>query len=248
MRYCGSKKRFMKELKPILEKHIGKETIFIDAFCGGANVISEIECKKKIGVELNEYVCELWKHLQTVGMVGIPQSLSRQEYDDIKQNYINHTDKYPKWLIGYVGACCSYGGGWFNGYAKFNPNRNEDHIKEAYKNLERHVKNFRNLKDTVFMNCSYDRPYFPPGCVIYCDPPYSVSTRKYESDFDTVKFWNWVRIMSKNGQYVYVSEYEAPSDFKCVWSKNKKDGMGTTKTGNRQNLKVEKLFVYDPSK
>lgn len=78
--------------------------------------------------------------------------------------------------------------------------------------------------------------------VIYCDLP---STKKYETDFDNDAFWEWARKMSKEGHYVYVSEYEAPSDFKCIWQMKKKDGMGTTKTGGKQNIKVEKLFVYD---
>lgn len=247
MRYCGSKKRFIKYLKPILEKHIKEDTLFVDAFCGGANVISEIDCNHKIGVELNEYICALWKHLQTRGMDGIPQSLTREEYEDIKDNYLRKTNKYPKWLTGYVGACCSYGGGWFNGYAKFNPNRNEDHIKEAYENLKKHIENFKCLDTTYFANTSYDSLYFPPGSVIYCDPPYA-NSKKYESDFDHIKFWEWVRVMSSGGRYVYVSEYEAPSDFKCIWSKKKKDGMGTTLIGNRQNAKIEKLFVYKNAK
>ena len=41
------------------------------------------------------------------------------------------------------------------------------------------------------------------------------------------------------------SEYEAPDDFKCIWSMNRKDGMGTTKCGCKQNIKEEKLFIYD---
>lgn len=234
----------MKHLKPILEEHIKEDTLFVDAFCGGANVISEIDCVNKLGVELNEYVCELWKHLQENGMEGIPSSLTREEYNDIKQNYLDKTQKYPKWLIGYVGVCCSYGGGWFNGYARYNPNRNEDHIKEAYENLKKHLENFKNLDKTHFAHSSYDNLYYPPGSVIYCDPPYA-DTKRYETEFDTIKFWNWVRVMSRYGRYVYVSEYEAPSDFKCIWSKSKKDGMGTTTFGNKQNVRIEKLFVYN---
>jgi hypothetical protein len=42
-----------------------------------------------------------------------------------------------------------------------------------------------------------------------------------------------------------VSEYSAPDDFKCIWSAEKKDGMGTTKFGCKQKTKIEKLFVYD---
>ena len=35
MRYSGSKRRFMNELRPILMEHIKENTLFIDAFGGG---------------------------------------------------------------------------------------------------------------------------------------------------------------------------------------------------------------------
>ena len=41
-----------------------------------------------------------------------------------------------------------------------------------------------------------------------------------------------------------VSEYNAPSDFICIWEKTRKDGMGTTKTGGMQKTKIEKVFIH----
>ena len=246
MRYSGSKRRFMKELTPILMEHVDKDTLFVDAFCGGANVISEIPHPLKIGFEINQYVWELWLHLKFNGLENIPQEVSEEMYNDVKRDYINKGGKYPGYIIGYVGVCCSYGGGWFNGYARYNPKKKEDHIAEAYNGLKKQLENFKHLESTVFYNESYET--FNPHnnkMVIYCDPPYA-NTKKYESDFDHEKFWDWVRMMSqRDGVYVYVSEYEAPDDFKCVWEKKKKDGMGTTKTGKKQDEKVERLFVYN---
>ena len=251
MRYSGSKRRFMKELTPILMEHVSENTLFVDAMMGGANVLSEIPHDNKIGVEINRYVFSLWRHLQTHGMEGIPEFVDEQTYNDVKNDYLNQTNKYPDYLIGYVGNCCSYGGAWFNGYARYNPKKHEDHIREAYNGLKKQVENFKHFGITRFLNHSYEDIQFmfdtiePHGdAVIYCDPPYA-DTKKYESDFDHVKFWDWVRMMSKRkGVYVYVSEYEAPDDFECVWEKKKKDGMGTTKSGRKQNIKTEKLFVY----
>ena len=248
MRYCGSKRRFMKELKPILEKHLEGDTLFVDAFGGGMNVISEIDWDNKWAVELNKYVYALWVHLQKHGAEsGILEqytSMTEQEYYSIKKHYLDDDKVYPDWLIGFTGTCASYGGAWFGGYARFNPKKNEDHIKEAFNGLKKQIDSFKHFEDTVFINCSYDELSFPPKSVIYCDPPYE-STKKYESDFNHTKFWEWVRKMSSLGHYVYVSEYNAPSDFKCIWQKTKKDGMGTTKKGVKQNTKIEKLFVYN---
>ena len=44
--------------------------------------------------------------------------------------------------------------------------------------------------------------------------------------------------------HVYVSEYDAPYDFKCIWSAKKKDSLADY-TGKKQDLKIEKLFVYE---
>lgn len=248
MRYCGSKRRFMKELKPILEEHlVDKNCLFVDAFGGGMNVICEIDHPTKWAIELNKYVYALWTYLQKHGVdknLEKYASMTEKEYYDIKQHYLNNDGVYPDWVIGFAGTCASYGGAWFGGYAHFNPNKNEDHIKEAVNGLRKQVKKFKFLEETTFLNCSYDDLSFPINSVIYCDPPYA-DTKTYESDFPHEKFWEWVRELSKSGRYVYVSEYTAPDDFKCIWEKKKKDGMATTKNGKKQNTKIEKLFVYN---
>lgn len=237
----------MKQLTPILMEHANEDTIFVDCFCGGANVISDIPLKNKFGIEINKSIVELWKHLQKEGMNGIPYDLTEKEYNEIKFDYLNGATSFPDWLYGYVGACCSYGGGWFNGYARYNPKKNENHIHEAYNGLEQHLERFKYLDTTEFLNISYKDFIYPRNSIIYCDPPYA-NRKKYESDFDTREFWNWVREMSENDFIVYVSEYEAPYDFKCVWSQKKKDGMGTTLEGKKQKYVTEKLFIYDKNR
>ena len=66
----------------------------------------------------------------------------------------------------------------------------------------------------------------------------------FAGDFDNNKFWNWVRQFSRLGYKIFVSEYSAPEDFKCIWAKEKKDGMALSNFGAKQNLKIEKLFCY----
>lgn len=241
MRYSGSKRRFMRSLEPIITKELRKDDFFIDLFGGGMNVVGAINHPDKIAVDNNKYIIALWKELQTNGMANIPEEVSEEEYYDIKQNYIDKTGKYPDYLIGYVGAALSYGGAWFNGYAKYNPKKNENHVREAYNGLKTQVENFYYLKETKFCHFDYKIPLYP-NMVIYCDPPYA-ATKQYESDFDNDAFWEWVRETTPKVKALYVSEYDAPKDFKCIWKQVKKDGMGTTKQGRKQKTKVEKLFV-----
>ena len=250
MRYCGSKAKFAKDIIPIITEHLDDGIEFYDAFMGGANILSRVEHPMKVGVEINFYVYSLWNNISRSCKTNVPveswlpSSLTREEYNMVKEAYLmKDYSKYKPWMIGFVGACCSYGGAWFNGYAAFNPKKNEDHIKEAYNGLVKQVKSFKNLSTTEFRFDSYENIRPNRNAVIYCDPPYEM-TKKYESDFDHLKFWAWVRHMSKEGNHVYVSEYTAPSDFECIWMKEKKDGMGTTTEGREQNTKIEKLFVY----
>ena len=81
--------------------------------------------------------------------------------------------------------------------------------------------------------------------VFYCDPPYKGTKGYKDSGFNHDEFWNYVRKMSKVGFKVFVSEYEAPDDFRCIWCHKRKDGMGTTKCGCKQKTKIEKLFIYE---
>ena len=243
MRYCGSKAKFMRYLTPILTENMDENTRFIDLFSGGANVICQIPFKNKIAVDNNKYVIALWKELQRHGMKRIPNKLTEEEYNDIKKSYLNGEKRYPKYLIGYVGTCCSFGGSWFNGYARYNPNKDEDHIQEAYNGLETQVRNFKYLNETTFICASYDKFPVEKTDIVYCDPPYA-STKSYESDFDNNKFWDWVRENDSKAKRLYVSEYDPPNDFKCIWQKEKKDSLGTQK-GKKQQIRIEKLFVFD---
>ena len=99
------------------------------------------------------------------------------------------------------------------------------------------------MDEVVFCHSSYDEfTDFDKEDIVYCDPPYA-STKKYKDDFDNNKFWEWARKVSKKAKHVYISEYDAPDDFKCIWQMKKKDGLGRKK-GKKQNIRVEKLFVY----
>lgn len=86
---------------------------------------------------------------------------------------------------------------------------------------------------------SYERVEIPDGATVYCDPPYA-GTAKYLKDFDSATFFDWVRERSRTAK-VFVSEYAAPADFRCVWAREKSCGLSLT----ARKSTVEKLFVYN---
>ena len=256
MRYAGSKKKFMKQLLPIIMKGANEDTHFIDCFGGGMNVISEVPLKKKMAIEFNFYVFSLWDAIKREGLesLGLPknsQELTEEKYNDVKQSYINKEGRYSNEYLGFVGACCSYGGSWFNGYAHFNYKKNEDHIAEAYNGLKKQVESFKNLDTTTFHWQSYhvlgNEISLPKdkNVILFCDPPY-FDTKKYETDFDHEEFWSWVKMLSEQGYKVFVTEYIAPDFMKCVWKQKKPDTFSQNKKNPK--IKIEKLFVYNTKK
>ena len=112
--------------------------------------------------------------------------------------------------------------------------RVEHYQKEQINNI---LKQSTNISDVIFKCSSYDALDIPANSIIYCDPPYN-GTTKYKDSFDSDAFWQWCRDKAKEGHTVYVSEYNAPEDFKCIWEKQINSNLGgTSKTA------TEKLFT-----
>ena len=246
MRYCGSKARLADDLIPIITRHLTNDKFYIEPFCGGCNLLDKVDHPFKIANDNNKYVIEMWKKIQK-GWIP-PHELTESEYHNFKSLYQSKQslDIDIMASIGYVGNACSNGSSWFGGYAHFNPKKRENHIQEAFNGTMRQINNFKFLEKTVFTSKNYDEINYPlpDKCIIYCDPPYS-DTKKYSKKFDSDRFWNWVLKMANNGYEIYISEYHAPYFAKCIFSKEKCDGMKNYEPGEKQDKKIEKLFTIN---
>lgn len=80
--------------------------------------------------------------------------------------------------------------------------------------------------------------------LIYCDPPYKKS-KPYKisllGKFYHDDFWDWVREQSETNP-VIVSEYIAPDDFICLWSKS---DITSNLKGEGTKTSTEKLFIHN---
>ena len=178
----------------------------------------------------------MWKALQK-GWVP-PDFVSEETYKDIREN----RDKHPPALVGFVGFGCSYSGKWFGGYARGNDSKGvaRNYTLESKKNVMRQVPK---LDGVLFVEGSFDQIVFlPENSIVYCDPPYE-GTTKYKDKLDHRKFWQWCREMAVLGHMVFISEYNAPDDFQCVWEKKVNNTL-TKDTGSKQC--IERLFIYVP--
>ena len=240
MKYMGSKNRFAKELLPIILKDRLPNQWYYEPMVGGANIIDKVK-GNRFGADVNEYLIEMWVAL-TGGWMP-KEHYTKEEYTDIKNNKGN----YPKCLVGYVGFVCSYSGKWFGGYANNYPESRRlkngtlpNYQKESLNSLK---KQLPNLKGVTFKHSSYKDLFFADNSIIYFDPPYE-GTTKYKDMFNHLEFWEWARAKSKEGHKVFVSEYKAPEDFKCVWEKETKSSLSANGKSGGNKLSTEKLFVY----
>lgn len=229
MVYMGSKNRIAKELIPIITKDLKPNQWYVEPFVGGANMIDKIEHPYKLGADNNKYLIALLEAVQN-GQ-ELPEHITKDEYIAVKTN----KDNYPDWYVGFVGFVSSFRAKFFGGYSGYCTTKTgiqRNYIKERINNILK-----QNLDGIKLVCSSYDALDIPANSIIYCDPPYN-GTTKYKDSFDSDAFWQWCRDKAKEGHSVYVSEYNAPEDFKCIWEKQINSNLGgTSKTA------TEKLFT-----
>ena len=211
----------------------------MEPFVGGANIIDKIQCQNKIGYDINKYLIALLKQAQTDISV-FPETISEEEYYNVK----NNKDNFPDWYVGLVGFCASFGASFFDDYGRYYKEK-RDSANEKIRNI---IKQSPNLKNIQFKIMNYLDIDNISGYTIYADPPYFQKGSKkpryagVAGKFDEDKFWDWCRKIGKNNT-LFVSNYEAPEDFKCIFEKERRIFSKDTKNP----ISIEKLYKYEQS-
>lgn len=236
MKYMGSKARHAKELLPLILKEHTPDMWYIEPFVGGANMISRVDTKiapNRAGFDSNEYLIELFKALQSG--YEPPENIDLAFYNHVRDN----KDAYSKATVACIGFCFTYAAKWFGGFIG-NSNdlvcKGRDRLGESYRAVEKARKEVEGI---TFKHKSVFDLKFKSISTIYCDPPYA-GTTKYKDDFDHERFYDWCRERRNEGHNVFVSEYNMPEDFICIWSKEVNSSL-TKDTGSKKG--VEKLFT-----
>jgi len=231
MKYMGSKNRIAKHLLPIMLKNRGVRT-WVEPFVGGANMIDKVE-GKRLGADLNEYLIEALKLIRDEPN-DIPNLITESDYQELKDK------KELNGITGFVGFAMSFGGKWFGGYRRDVAGTKGciDNMKtQTRRSKQNAIKQSENLQGVEFVAKGYADLEIPTNSLIYCDPPYE-GTTKYKDDFNHDEFWEWCRQKTKEGHQVFVSEYNAPSDFKSIYNSELTNGLSGKKA-------TEKLFIYN---
>jgi DNA adenine methylase len=240
----GSKRRIAKEILPLMlaEREIGQ--FWVEPFVGGGNMIDKVT-GNRIGSDVNPYTIQALISIRD-NVDQLPKN--NQEFTESDYKALRKSDDYK--FKGYAGFACSFGARWLGGWCRDGKNRdyvkesydnagdskNRDYVKESYDNA---VKQSPYLQGIELYTCSYDELFIPKNSIIYCDPPYA-NTSKYKDSIDHDKFWNWCRQKAKQGHKVFISEYNAPDDFKCIWEK---EIFMTLDVNNDNQTRIEKLFT-----
>lgn len=231
MKYMGSKNRHAKEILEIVLKNRKDGQFYVEPFVGGFNLIDKVS-GNRIANDKHFYLIELFKAIQN-GWIP-PDNVSEEEY---KSARLNKSLNEP-FLTGFIGFGCSFSGKWFGGYARGNQTNGNprNYCLESKKNI---IKQAEKIKGVSIFNVDYWELQIPENSIVYCDPPYE-NTQKYSNEFDHKKFWAWCDKMVELGNTVFVSEYNAPENWKCVWSKKVNNTLDLN-TGSKQG--IEKLFT-----
>lgn len=234
MKYMGSKARHAKEILPIILAGRTEGQWYVEPFVGGANVIDKVG-GNRIGSDFNPYVIALWRAVAD-GWAP-PDVVTEVEYKEARKN------RTVDARTAFIGFACSYGAKWFGGYARGKNAQGgwRNYADEGARAMARTAVGISGVK---FHHCSYDQLNIPPQSIIYCDPPYAGTTGYATGAFDHAIFWKWCRDKVSEGHKVYVSEYTAPEDWRCVWEKQVNNTL-TKDTGSKKG--VERLFTYAPT-
>ena len=219
----------------MLENRNGRT--WVEPFVGGANMIDKVD-GKRIGADLNEYLIEALKLIRDEPN-NIPDLITESYYQELKDK------KELNGVTGFVGFAMSFGGKWFGGYRRDVAGSKgciENMKTQTRRSKQNAIKQSEKLQGVDFVAKGYADLEIPTNSLIYCDPPYE-GTTKYKDDFNHAEFWEWCRQKTKEGHQVFISEYNAPKDFKCI-----KEVLTNTQLGNGSNTgnikKTDKLFVY----
>lgn len=236
MKYMGSKNRIAKHILPIMLKEMQDKgyTTWVEPFVGGANIIDKVPDEyKRIGADINEYLIDMFKMLQTTGVPK--QRITKDQYIYAKNN-----KELNKGMTGWIGFNMSYSGKWFAGFADIVETKGgvRDYQQEAIDNVKTQLPN---LQGVEFIHTSYESINVN-NSLIYCDPPYKGTTEYKDNNFRHDAFFEWCRDMKSKGNSVFVSEYDAPDDFHCVWSKEVSSSLSANGKYGGNKTSVEKLF------
>ena len=239
MRYLGGKSRLAKPISDAILAHTSERGHYLEPFIGGGSVFAEMvqHFDSATAADAQEDLALLWRGL-IFGTFTPPTTLTESEWRCLR-------DAEPSALRGFAGYGCSFGGRFFEGYARNKAGTN--YAAQTARSLARDLKRIDTSKVRQVWHSDY-RDFSPrAGTVVYCDPPYA-NTKHYASKrsgleaFDHAEFWRTMDSWIEAGAEVFVSEFTAPDHWVPIWEKDRSTGLGT-QSGAKYRKETDRLFT-----
>jgi site-specific DNA-adenine methylase len=236
VRFHGGKGVIGKRLSEVILNSVDNDpdTIYIELFCGAAGVLRYMTSHIK-----KCYANDICKD-----MIMLLNSVKNETFDNpkiTKEKWLEY--KYSKKSSAeraFAGFACSYSGIFFNGYIP-DPKNNDMEYSSLLK-LAPRIQNvkFSNKSYDIFLSdFKFDRT---KKYIIYLDPPYRGTSCQPWPKFDSDRFWTICRKLGKmKNVKLFISEVSAPSDFKCIYTLKRRNGMHNI-TSNKIIIE-EKLYT-----
>lgn len=247
MIFQGSKAKLREYIVPILQGCIDEHGIteYVEPFVGGANIIDHIKCKYREGFDNNPELIALLRYMQDDPELSIaPEHCDFDHYKDVRDSRKTWqkcgAGKYTTEYTALIGYFASYGGRYFDG----GYGRDSKGGREIYAERLEYARKQAPLLSGIKFDC-YDYRLlidclFSKKGVMYLDPPYRGTKSYCGKTFDHDEFYDFARFISDKW-YVFISEFDMPQDFQCIWSKKRKLLQKSDRKAGE--VAVEKLFV-----
>lgn len=201
LNYIGGKYKLLKQILPLFPAKINK---FVDLFAGGFNVGINVNADEIYANDINNYVIEILNAFRKNDIEDILSHIENrvEEFNLSKvneQGFISFREYYNKSknpLDLYTLICYS-----FNYQFRFNNNheynnpfgRNRSQFSEELKRKLTVFIEALQAKDVKFSTYEFDKFSFDDldnNDLVYCDPPYLITTGSYNDGNRGFKDWN----------------------------------------------------------
>lgn len=229
VKYLGSKNRIAQYILPIMLDVADKNGLseWIEPFVGGGNMIDKVPSRfNRLGLDISSHTIAALVAVRDM-VDHLPNEVSHEYYQSLK-------GAAPDPITSLIRFGASFGGKFENGYAR------RDGKSMWGECLRNATKQSPGLQGVKLINSDYQSVSNVVDSLIYCDPPYEGTTTYTTGAFNHAEFWDWCRHMSRNNK-IFISEYRAPDDFKCVWSGYVQTNFASQRT--KGQAATEKLFT-----
>ena len=241
MRYMGGKGRIAKKLSETILNHSPEHSgIYWEPFIGGGAMAARMGNQFEIAKysDIHPDLILMWQALHD-GWEP-PAVVTYEEYQELRYSI------EPSALRGFVGFGGSFGGRWFEGYARGGHSASgapRNHQAESARAVLKDIQGIRANTCTRFTQGDALTIEPGPGDVVYCDPPYAGTKNYSKTDrLDHEEFWNAATRWVEAGAYVFVSEYAAPDGWECIWEQPLRSSVRVGSAD--RHIATERLFTH----